>query len=78
MTANACGIASPKLAPTPRDPLTIACDLHQAAEHLAEMAEDFAAGAFDRVTLSSADALLVGAGRLILELRQRAQGGGHA
>lgn len=68
----------PNLAPAGRDPLTVARDLYHAAEHLAELAEDFAAGVFDTVTLTRADALLVGAGRLIVELRQRAQGGDRA
>lgn len=74
MTARAvCGCHPPNLAPLPRDSLTIARDLYHAAEHLADIAEGFATGACDNATLSSADALLVGAGRLIVELRQRAQ-----
>jgi hypothetical protein len=62
MTARAvCGCTPPNLPPQPRDPLTIAQDL----------AEDFASGMFDDCALSSADALLVGCGRLVIELRQR-------
>lgn len=65
------GTTPPKAAPMPRDPLTIAGELYQAAECLADLAEDFAAGVFDARALSSADALLVGCGRLVCELRQR-------
>lgn len=61
----------PPAAPMPRDPLTIASELYQAAECLADLAEDFAAGEYDARALSSADALLVGCGRLVVELRQR-------
>lgn len=39
--------------------------------HLADLAELIGAEHFDAQTLANADALLVGAGRLIVELRQR-------
>jgi hypothetical protein len=57
--------------PTPRDPVAIARDLHAASDHLADLAELIGAECFDAQTLTNADALLVGAGRLICELRQR-------
>lgn len=65
------GVTPPNPAPAPRDPLTIASELYQAAECMADLAEDFAAGEYDARALSSADALLVGCGRLVCELRQR-------
>lgn len=55
----------------PRDPLTAANQLRAAADHLDALADDLAAGAFDVRALSSADALLVGCGRLVCELRAR-------
>ena len=54
-----CG-CMPNPAPAARDPLTVASELYQAAECLADLAEDFAAGEYDARALSSADALLVG------------------
>lgn len=54
-----------------RDPAAIAQDLHAASGHLADLAELIGAEHFDAQTLTSADALLVGAGRLICELRAR-------
>ena len=57
--------------PSPRDPTAIARDLHAASGHLADLAELIGAEHVDAQTLTSADALLVGAGRLICELRQR-------
>ena len=57
--------------PSPRDPVAIAHDLHAASGHLANLAELIGAEHFDAQTLTSADALLVGAGRLICELRAR-------
>lgn len=66
-----CGCTPPNPAPSPRDPLTIAGELYIAAECLADLAEDFAGGAFDDRALSSADALLIGCGRLVCELRAR-------
>jgi hypothetical protein len=57
--------------PSPRDPTVIARDLHAASAHLADLAELIGAEHFDAQTLTNADALLVGAGRLICELRQR-------
>lgn len=65
------GITPRSSTPTPRDPLTVSRELYQAAEYLADLAEDFAAGAYDARALSSADALLIGCGRLVCELRQR-------
>lgn len=59
------------IAPAPRYPLTISRDLYSAADRLADIAEDFAAGALDARSLSAADRLLVGIGRLIAELRLR-------
>ncbi|HJR14258.1 MAG TPA: hypothetical protein VJ833_10210 [Rhodanobacteraceae bacterium] len=61
---------SPAL-PSPGDPAAIARDLHAASGHLAALAELIGAEHFDAQTLTNADALLVGAGRLICELRQR-------
>ncbi|TAM94640.1 MAG: hypothetical protein EPN40_11565 [Rhodanobacteraceae bacterium] len=69
------GIRQPHEARSPRDPLIIAGELYSAAECLAALAEDFAAGAFDACALSSADAVIVGAGRLVCELRQRGRNG---
>lgn len=66
-----CGCTPPNPAPAPRDPLTIAHELYAAAECLADLAEDFAAGEYDARALSSADALLIGCGRLVCELRAR-------
>lgn len=66
-----CGCTPPNTTPAPRDPLTIAGELYQAAECLADLAEDFAAGEYDARALSSADALLIGCGRLVCELRAR-------
>lgn len=57
--------------PAPRDQRTIAGELYQAAERLADMAEILAAGVIADATLAAADALLVGCGRLITELRQQ-------
>ena len=57
--------------PTPRNPKAIARDLHAASGHLADLAELIGAERFDARTLTNADALLVGAGRLICELRTR-------
>jgi len=57
--------------PSPRDPVAIARDLHAASGHLSDLAELIGADHFDGQTLTNADALLVGAGRLICELRQR-------
>lgn len=62
------GITARPLAPLPRDRFSIARDLRCAAEALAEVAERVADG--EAVT-STADALLVGAGRLVTELRAR-------
>lgn len=69
------GVTPPNPAPAPRDTLTIASELYQAAECMADLAEDFAAGEYDARALSSADALLVGCGRLVCELRQRGRVG---
>lgn len=65
------GVALPPAQPAPRAPAVIAQELYSAAEHLADLAEVVAAELFDTSTLSSADALLIGCGRLIVELRQR-------
>ena len=72
------GVIPPHTARAARDPLTIASELHQAAGYLADLAEDFAAGAYDARALSSADALLIGCGRLMCELRARQRKGGAA
>lgn len=69
--AGYCGIARPPTAPAPRDPAVIARDLRHAAEYLAGLAGDFETGGISTATLAGADRLLVGAGRLILELRAR-------
>lgn len=65
------GAALPPTLPSPRDPAAIARDLHAASGHLADLAELIGAEHFDTQTLTNADALLVGAGRLIVELRAR-------
>jgi hypothetical protein len=65
------GIRRPHTARPARDPLTIADELYQAAECLADLAEDFAAGSYEASALSAADARLVGCGRLVCELWQR-------
>ncbi|HLI17443.1 MAG TPA: hypothetical protein VKV22_04130, partial [Rhodanobacteraceae bacterium] len=65
------GAALPPRSPSPRDPIAIARDLHAASGHLADLAELIGAEHFDAATLTNADALLVGAGRLICELRAR-------
>lgn len=70
------GTPPPNPRPAPRDLLTVASELYQAAEYLADLAEDFAAGAYDARALSSADALLIGCGRLVCELRARQRKGG--
>lgn len=57
--------------PSPRDPMVIARDLHAASGHLADLAELIGAEHFDAQTLTNADALLIGCGRLVIELRQR-------
>lgn len=65
------GAALPPISPTPRNPIDIARDLRAASGHLADLVELIGAESFDAQTLTNADALLVGAGRLICELRQR-------
>jgi hypothetical protein len=65
------GTALPPTPPTPRDAIVIARDLRAASGHLADLAELIGAESFDAQTLTNADALLVGASRLICELRQR-------
>lgn len=69
--AGYCGISPPPSLPAPRDPAIIARDLRSAAECLADLADNFELGHLNEATLASADRLLVGAGRLIVELRQR-------
>lgn len=54
----------------PRDPRTVVGELHQAADRLGGIAEILATGPPDERALSAADALLIGCGRLITELRQ--------
>lgn len=58
-------------ASSPRDPAAIARDLRAASGHLADLADLIGAEQFDGQTLTNADALVVGAGRLICELRRR-------
>lgn len=65
------GTTPPPTVPAPREPLLIARDLYAAAEHLADLAEVIASERIDIETLSAADRLLAGIGRLIVELRQR-------
>jgi len=65
------GTALPRTRLPSRDPTAIARDLHAASGHLADLAELIGTEHFDAQTLTSADALLVGAGRLICELRAR-------
>ncbi|HKZ10393.1 MAG TPA: hypothetical protein VJL61_06775 [Rhodanobacteraceae bacterium] len=69
--AGYCGVAPPPAQPTPRDPAVIASDLRSAAGCLGDLADNFELGHVNEITLSSADRLLIGAGRLIMELRQR-------
>ena len=69
--AGYCGATRPPTRPSPRDPVAIARDLHAASSRLADLAELIGTEHFDAQTLTKADALLVGAGRLICELRQR-------
>ena len=66
------GATPESIAPAPRYPLTIARELHSAAKYLEGIAEDFAGGAIDERELSAVDRMLVGMGRLIMELRQGA------
>lgn len=72
-TARASYRGATRLSTTPlsREPAAIARDLLAASGHLADLAELVGAEHFDAQTLTNADALLVGAGRLICELRQR-------
>ena len=65
------GTALPPTSPTPRTTEAIARDLRAASGHLADLAELIGAESFDAQTLTNADALLVGASRLICELRAR-------
>lgn len=71
--AGYCGIAPPPTPPASRDPAVIARDLRSAAECLGKLAESFELGHVNEATLAGADRLLVGASRLIVELRQRGQ-----
>ena len=65
------GVSRSHIPPSPRDPAAIARDLRAASAHLADLAELIGSEHFDAQTLTNADSLLVGAGRLITELRQR-------
>jgi hypothetical protein len=65
------GVTPVSIAAAPRHPLTIARELYSAAECLEGIAEDFAGGAIDERELSAVDRMLVGMGRLIMELRIR-------
>lgn len=65
------GVTLSSVTRSARDPLTVAGELYAAAECLADLAEDFAAGAYDNLALSNADSLLTGCGRVVCELRQR-------
>lgn len=77
MTARAvCGCTPLNVPPPPRDPVTIAQDLADAAEHLDVIAyrmfalgDDTGEGA-----ITELDALAVGIGRAACELRMRQQG----
>lgn len=62
---------SPATPRASRDPFVIASELADAADTLGDLSERFASGAYDARALSAADALLVGCGRLVCELRQR-------
>lgn len=68
------GFTPPAAARKARDTFTIASELAAAADALGDLSARFSAGAFTGRDLATADALLVGAGRLLGELRQR-QGG---
>ena len=65
------GATTSRTPSSPCDPAVIARDLHAASGHLADLAELIGAEHFDAQTLTNADSLLVGAGRLICELRTR-------
>lgn len=67
------GVAPPAAPPPPRDPAFIARDLRSAAECLGDLADNFELGHVNEATLAGADRLLIGASRLIVELRQRGQ-----
>lgn len=77
MTARAeCGCTPPNVPPAPRDPVTIAQDLADAAERLDVIAfRMFALGddTGERET-AELDALAVGIGRAACELRMRLHG----
>lgn len=77
MTVRAyCGCTQPNLPPTPRDPVTIAEGLADAAEHLAMLADRVHALGDDTGEPETAelDALAVGIGRAACELRMRQHG----
>lgn len=72
-----CGIDRPKPAPKPRDAATIAAEIRRAANHLEFIAIDIGAGAGAGVTaaaITEADQVVVGLGRLLVELRIREDG----
>lgn len=71
--AGYCGISPPPAPPVPREPTAIAGDLRSAAECLGKLADSFELGHVNEARLAAADRLLVGASRLIIELRQRGQ-----
>lgn len=75
MSSDYCGVTPPPVALTPRDPVTIASELYSAGEALADLAEVVASDDYTDRTLTDADALLTGAGRLLVELRVRRAGG---
>lgn len=65
------GVIRPSAPPLPRDAQSIAHDLRSAAECLGDLADNFELGHINEITLAGADRLLVGASRLIVELRMR-------
>lgn len=69
--AGYCGITRPSAPPLPRDAESIARDLRSAAKCLGDLADNFELGHINEITLAGADRLLVGASRLIIELRMR-------
>jgi hypothetical protein len=71
--AGYCGITPPAAPPPQRDPALIARDLRSAAECLGNLADSFERGHVNEASLAGADRLLIGASRLIVELRQRGQ-----
>ena len=65
------GTTPPATPRASRDAFTIASELADAADTLGDLSERIASGAYDARALTAAEALLIGCGRLVCELRQR-------